>query len=107
MTVAKATKLKNKTKSKSTSEVKNFDVTFSKEELAFLRDIFGLLMVSETSVTEYFATKMDLEKIEASTWQKIADTCKTAKIAVGKNAPNYILHHEIYEFKYDEEDTQS
>lgn len=76
----------------------SIDVPFTRDELEFLRDVFGLTTpikengeVTEGNVTQMLAGVTHKASVEESIWLKLVEACEKTGVIIGGNAPSYAV----------------
>lgn len=69
------------------------NVTMTKAELQFVRDLFGILLPpdGQKTVSESLAEMTGRKILEKRLWQKVYNACVESKVAVGDTVPDYIV----------------
>jgi hypothetical protein len=69
------------------------DLKLTKFEAIHLRDLFGVTLAVDmkTTVSQALANAADRPMVEAKLWQKIAKACKSAKISMNEEAPDFVV----------------
>lgn len=72
---------------------KTFPVRLTRFELLHLRDLFSVLLASDTSqtVSQALAAVEDRRLVEARLWQKLASTCREADLPTDDEAPDFVV----------------
>jgi len=88
-----------KKRAKPGASASTIDVPFTRDELEFLRDVFGLVTpvrdpsgeVSEATVSCLLATATSRGQMEDQIWAKISNACQKTGVTVGDSAPSYAV----------------
>ncbi len=87
-----------KKRAKPGAKASSIDVPFTRDELEFLRDVFGLTTpvkedgeTVEGNITQMLAGATHRASVEETVWVKIADACEKTGVTVGDSAPNYAV----------------
>jgi hypothetical protein len=87
-----------KKRSKPTKLVKNVDLSLAREELEFLRDLFGLSTpvkeageTIEGNVCQMLAGASHRASVEENLWNKIVNACEKTGVTIGDSAPSYAV----------------
>jgi hypothetical protein len=87
-----------KKRAKPAARASSIDVPLEREELEFLRDVFGLTTpvkkdgeTVEGNITQMLAGATHRASVEETVWAKIADACEKTGVTVGDSAPNYAV----------------
>lgn len=82
-------------KKKVTSSV---SLTFSRDELEFLRDLFGLTTpvkeqgeIAEGNICQMLAGATHRASVEETMWTKIVEACECTGVVLGDSAPSYAV----------------
>ncbi len=74
------------------------DVPLTRDELEFLRDVFGLSTpvkedgeTVEGNVCQLLAGATHRASVEETVWEKIANACQKTGVTVGDSAPSYAV----------------
>ena len=72
---------------------KTFPVRLTRFELLHLRDLFSILLPTETSqtVSQALAGLEDRRLVEARLWQKLAVACQQAELPTDDDAPDFVV----------------
>ena len=72
---------------------KTFSVRLTRFELLHLRDLFSVLLASDTSqtVSQALAAVEDRRLVEARLWQKLAAACGEAELPLDDEAPDFVV----------------
>ncbi len=77
---------------------KTVDLSFTRDELEFIRDLFGLSTpvkengeITEGNVCQLLAGATHRASVEEVLWSKIVDACKKSGVVVGDSAPTYAV----------------
>jgi hypothetical protein len=94
----KKTSKKSASKSKALKPLSRVDVEFSREELEFLRDVFGLGTpvkqngeTVEGNICQLLAEVTHRTPTEEVVWAKIVAACERTGVVIGDSAPNYAV----------------
>ena len=70
-----------------------FDLNLTKFELLHLRDLMSVLLPPDggQTLSEALASVEERSLIESMLWDKLSKLCKTAKLPVDAEAPDYIV----------------
>jgi hypothetical protein len=71
--------------------IKTFNVSFTKTQIIHLRDLFSIVFADGTTASQSLARHEGRTTSEVELWKKIAKVCKTAKVAVGDEAPDFVI----------------
>lgn len=87
-----------KKRAKPGAKATSIDVPFTRDELEFLRDMFGLTTpvkedneTVEGNISQMLAGATHRAEVEETVWTKIADACEKTGVIVGDSAPNYAV----------------
>ena len=74
-------------------KLSTFEVSFSRLELAHIRDLFSVKLPPEmtTTLSEALAETQSRQLIEQKLWQKLVKVLVSADIPVDDNAPDFTL----------------
>lgn len=92
----KATSKKKSTESIKEPDIKKhetFDLTLTRFELLHLRDLMGVLLPPDGAQTlsQALASLEERSLIESLLWDKVSSLCKSAKLPMESEAPDYIV----------------
>jgi len=69
-------------------------ITFTADELCFLRDLMGTLFagnLDDDTVSSVLATNTEREEVEEEIWCKVCDACEIVAVPVGETTPDYVI----------------
>lgn len=80
-------------KNNTSKKRKTYDLRLTKIELVHIRDMFSIVLPPELTKTlsQTLCEVEDRQADEVSLWAKIVSLCLTANIAVGDDAPSYVV----------------
>lgn len=72
---------------------KIFTLKLTRYEMLHLRDLFSVLLPTETSqtISQALAAVEDRRLVEARLWQKVVTTCQKAELPTGDDAPDFVV----------------
>jgi hypothetical protein len=72
---------------------KTFTLRLSKFELIHLRDLFSVILATETkqTVSQALAQVEERSLIESRLWQRVVKACKEAGIPLDDDAPDFVV----------------
>ncbi len=87
-----------KKRAKPGASATTIDVALTRDELEFLRDVFGLTTpvkeegeTVEGNICQMLAGATHRASVEETTWAKIVNACEKTGVTVGDSAPNYAV----------------
>lgn len=69
----------------------NFELT--DQELEHVRDLLSICLPNNPGVTlsQTMAEKLDKVEVEASLWDKVVNECEKRSLAIGEDAPDFVV----------------